>query len=241
MRPAVLASLAAAALLSAAPRAAADLPFRGERHQAPAAPAARGAEEDLPPEESEEEPVAGSTFPRKQMGFHGLCGASALVPPLRAGFDCNLGVRLGSSFQVLAEGGFYGDEKLYSVLFAVGGRIHGAVFDSDTLAAHGDFKVGGMSSNGVGDLTRSGLEWDAVTFKFGFGFTLNISKHSDLDVSGAVLLPVVTGRGNTQGLTSSQVASAVSPVQGQFTIGIDFDWPGHGVLRAQVGSPGAPP
>ena len=208
--------------------ALADLPYRGVPHDPN-----QGQGPVAPPQEEEEE-VAQSTYAKKELGFHGMCGASALVPPFRAGFDCNLGVRLGSSFQVLAEGGFYGEEKLYTVLAAVGGRIHGAVFDSDTLAAHGDFKIGGMTSNGIGDLVRSGLEWDALVFKFGFGFTLNLSRHTDLDISGAVLIPVVTGRGNTQGLTADEIDKSVSPVQGQFTIGIDFDWPGHPLKKKNV-------
>jgi hypothetical protein len=123
--------------------ASADLPFSGPRHTQPqGGPVA-------PPEEEVEEEVPQSSYARGQLGFHGMCGASALVPPFRAGFDCNLGVRLGSSFMLLAEGGFYGDENLYTALVALGAQIHGPIFDSDTLAAHGDFAVGGMSSNGM--------------------------------------------------------------------------------------------
>jgi hypothetical protein len=151
-----------------------------------------------------------------------------LVPPFRTGFLCDLGVRLGSSFVLFAEGGFYGDESLYTALFAVGGQIHGPIFDSDTLAAHGDFAIGEMSSNGIGDdLVRRGLEWDALTFKFGFGLTFNLGRHTDLDISGNAIIPIVAGRGNTQGLTPEQIEKSVTPVQGLFSVGLIFDWPGH--------------
>jgi hypothetical protein len=200
----------------------ADPPIRGNQH-----PQTQGG---LAGPEQEEE-VPESTYARGQLGFHGRCGASALVPPFRAGFDCLLGARLGSSFALLAEGGFYGDEKLYTVLITVGGQIHGPIFDSDTLAAHGDFAIGEMSSNGIGELPRRGLEWDAFTFKFGFGLTFNLNKHADLDISGAALVPLVTGRGNTEGLTQIEIEKSVTPVQGQFNVGLVFDWPGHPIKK----------
>lgn len=214
--------------------ALADLPYRGTSH---------GQMQNgvAPPTEEEEEEVPASTYARNQLGFHGMCGASALVPPFRAGFKCDLGVRLGSSFALLAEGGFYGDEKLYTALIAVGGQIHGPIFDSDTLAAHGDFFIGEMSSNGIGDnLIRRGLEWDALTFKFGFGLTFNLSKHTDLDISGAAIIPIVAGRGNTEGLSQDEIAKSVTPVQGQFNVGLVFDWPGHPIKRrpGQLGPTG---
>lgn len=169
-----------------------------------------------------------SSYARKTNGFHGTCGASVLVPPFRAGLDCMLGVRLGSNFMILTEGGFFGDENLYSVLFALGGRIHGSVFDSDTVAAHGTFALGEISSNGFGDrVVRPGLEWDAFLVKLGFGVTFTLSKQSNIDVSGAALVPIVVSRGNIAGLGDIDVERSVAPVQGQVTIGINFDVPGH--------------
>src|SRR5262245_62082706 len=52
--------------------AMADLPFRGDMHPQPqGGPVAPEEEDDVP----------SSSYARGQLGFHGMCGASMLVPP----------------------------------------------------------------------------------------------------------------------------------------------------------------